>query len=74
MNLLVHGWVDGVCDGHKRSLVEAKLPHHVLDRYSSTYMSWTSGVFVIQKSQSRKHRDKRPCGARVATKVLVNGS
>jgi hypothetical protein len=32
--------------------------------YSSTYMSWTSDVFIIQKSRARKHRDKRPCGAK----------
>jgi hypothetical protein len=31
MNLLVHGRVDGVCDGHRRSLVEAELPNHALD-------------------------------------------
>jgi hypothetical protein len=31
MNLLVHGRVDGVCVGDMRSLVEAELPHHVLD-------------------------------------------
>jgi hypothetical protein len=31
MNLLVHVQVDGVCDGHKLSLVEVELPHHALD-------------------------------------------
>ena len=31
MNLQVHGRVDGVCDGHRRSPVEAELPHHTLD-------------------------------------------
>jgi hypothetical protein len=31
MNLLVHGRLDSVCDGHRRSLVEADLPHHALD-------------------------------------------
>jgi hypothetical protein len=33
----------------------------------------SSRVFVIQKSRSRKHRDERPYGARVATKASVNG-
>ena len=31
MNLLVYGRVDNVCDGHRRSLVEAELPQHALD-------------------------------------------
>jgi hypothetical protein len=31
MNLLMHGRVGGVCNGHRRSLVEAKLPHHTLN-------------------------------------------
>jgi hypothetical protein len=35
-------------------------------------MSWTSDVFVIQKSRSRKHRDDRPYSARATTKVSVN--
>jgi hypothetical protein len=36
-------------------------------------MSWTSGVFIIQKSRSRKQRDESPCGARAATKASVYG-
>jgi hypothetical protein len=31
MNFLVHGWVGGVCGGHRQSLIEAEIPHHVLD-------------------------------------------
>jgi hypothetical protein len=31
MNLQVHGRVDGVCDEHRRSLVEAELPQHTLN-------------------------------------------
>jgi hypothetical protein len=49
MNLQVHGRVDGVCDGHRRSLVEAELPQHAIDVVLSTHMMWTSGVFVSQK-------------------------
>jgi hypothetical protein len=52
MNILVHGRVDSVCDGYRRSLVEAKLPHHTLDMVLLDYMSWTRGVFVIQMSPS----------------------
>jgi hypothetical protein len=40
--------------------------------YSLMHMSWTSGVFVIQKSRSRKNRDERPCGAHAATKASVD--
>jgi hypothetical protein len=35
-------------------------------------MLWTSGVFVIQKSQSQKHMDEKPCGAHMTTKASVN--
>jgi hypothetical protein len=31
MHLLVHRRVDGVCNGHRRSLVKAELPRHTLD-------------------------------------------
>jgi hypothetical protein len=53
--LQVHGRIDGVCDGHRPNCLSTRSTW-----YSSTYMLWTSGVFVSQKSRSRKHRDERP--------------
>jgi hypothetical protein len=73
MNLLVHRRVDGVCDGHRRSLVEANLSHHTLDVVLLDIHVVDEWRLHHPEVTSRKHRDERPCSARAATKASVNG-
>jgi hypothetical protein len=71
MNLQVHGRVNGVCDGHRRSLVEAELPQHAIDVVLLD--AHDVDKRCLHQPEVKKRRDERPYDARVATKASVYG-
>jgi hypothetical protein len=54
MNLLVHGRVDGVCNGHKRSLLEAELPQQALDVHVMDEQCLCHSEVTVLKAHGRE--------------------